>query len=154
MPRTRSYVRRALRATAIALAAVGCAKDPTSPSHTQPYAPSTLNGRVVQVQGTVEVGSPNVTFRLWDSGTVDGDIVSLNVNGQWVVQNYTLTGTKKDFPVTLNRSGYSYVVLYAHNEGSIPPNTAALSINDGVSEKNIILSADLTTNGAYNIVIR
>jgi len=121
---------------------------------TTPIVPSTFAGRSVQVQGTAYVKNNNVTLRVWDSGQIDGDIISLAVNGQWVLQNYTLTGTKYNVPVTLNRSGYSYILLYAHNEGSIPPNTAAVSIYDGVSEQTLVLSANLQTNGAYNVVVQ
>jgi hypothetical protein len=103
------------------------------------------------VLGTVSVTNKNVTFNVWDSGQIDGDIISLNVNGNWVLENYTLGATKRAISVTLPSRGYSYVVLYAHNEGSLPPNTAALSINDGTREQNLVLSANLQTNGAYNL---
>lgn len=116
--------------------------------------PQSYDGRPVNVLGTIHVNSKNVTFNVWDSGQVDGDIITLNVNGTKVISQYTLTGSKKAIPVTLDNLGYNYVILFAHNEGSIPPNTAALSVVDenGV-EKDLILSADLKTNGAYNIVV-
>lgn len=120
---------------------------------TEPNVPDTYSGRSVDVQGTVYVSSKNVTFRVWDSGQIDGDIITLVVNGNEVLSYYTLTGTKRDISVTLDNNGYNYVLLYAHNEGSIPPNTAALSIDDGVTEQDLVLSANLTTNGAYNIVV-
>jgi hypothetical protein len=129
-------------------------EEPEETGSTTPIVPATFAGRSVQVQGTAYVKNYNVTLRVWDSGTIDGDIISLAVNGQWVIQNYTLTGTKRDVPVTLNRSGYSYILLYAHNEGSIPPNTAAVSLWDGFSEQTLVLSANLQTNGAYNVVVQ
>lgn len=144
---------RPLFAAACLLSAASC-MEPTEPANNQPIVPTTLNGRPVEVQGTATVNSHIVTFNVWDSGAIDGDIISLNVNGNWVLQQYTLTGTKKPISVTLNKSGYSYVALFAHNEGSSPPNTAALSLNDGTSEQTLVLSANLTTNAAYNLVVR
>ncbi|HXG39292.1 MAG TPA: hypothetical protein VNL36_11035 [Bacteroidota bacterium] len=129
-------------------------EEPEETGPTAPIVPQSFAGRPVQVQGTAYVKNYNVTLRVWDSETIDGDIISLAVNGQWVLQNYTLTGTKYNVPVVLNRSGYSYILLYAHNEGSISPNTAAVSLWDGVSEQTLVLSANLRTNGAYNVVVQ
>lgn len=118
-----------------------------------PTVPTSYDGRVVDVQGTVYVSSRNVTFYVWDSGTIDDDNVTLIVNGNVILSNYTLTGTKKAISYTLSNYGYNYVILYANNEGSIPPNTCALSIDDGNGEQDLVLSADLSTNGAYNIYV-
>lgn len=144
---------RCLAAAVVLLGAAACV-EPTGPKNDTPIVPTTLNGRPVEVQGTATVAYHIVTFNVWDSGAIDGDIISLNVNGQWVLQNYTLTGSKKSISVTLNKAGYSYVALFAHNEGSSPPNTAALSINDGTGEQTLVLSANLSTNAAYNIVVK
>ena len=119
-----------------------------------PNVPASFNGRPVDVQGEITVASPNVTIYVWDSGTIDGDIISLAVNGNWVTQNRTLTGSKVAIPVTLNSKGYSYLLLYAVNEGSIPPNTAAISINDGTGEQLLTLSANLSSNAALNLRVR
>jgi hypothetical protein len=149
-----TFTRFALRSTLVAcLALVGACESTEPEVFTEPNVPAEFNGRPVDVQGTAYVASPNVVLNLWDSGAIDGDIVSIMVNGVWVVQNLTLTGTKQPFNVTLNPSGYSYIMLYAHNEGDISPNTAAVSLNDGTGEQTLVLSADLLTNGAYNIVV-
>lgn len=116
--------------------------------------PSTFKDRSTEVQGNIEVSSRSVNFIVWDSGSIDGDIVSLYVNGKEILSQYTLTGTKKSIPVTLSNLGYNYILLYAHNEGSLPPNTCAVSIDDGNGEKNLVLSANLKTNGAYNIYVK
>jgi len=72
---------------------------------------------------------------------VDGDIISLVVNGKTVLTQYELLGPedKYQIPVTLEFEGYNYVMLFAHNEGEVPPNTAALSVDDGFSVQDLIL---------------
>jgi hypothetical protein len=117
--------------------------------------PTTYEGRPVNiVPGNIELGSRNVTFNVWDDQTVDGDIITLSVNGVQVISNYTLTGTKKSISVTLNNLGYNHVLLYAHNEGTYSPNTAAVSIvdEDGV-ENNLTLSSTLLTCQAKNLYV-
>ena len=119
----------------------------------EPNVPDSYNGYPVNVQGTIYVDTKYVTFYVWDSEEVDGDIISLIVNGDVILDNYTLTATEKAISVTLDNTGYNYVILYAHNVGSLPPNTCALDIEDDGGRQSIILSADLSTNGAYNIYV-
>lgn len=120
-----------------------------------PNMPTTFQGRPVIVSGTTNLNSKNVTFKVWDSGAIDGDIITLNVNGVDVLSNYTLTGNKLSIPVTLGNSGYNYVILFAHNEGDYSPNTAALSIVDDTgAETNLVLSADLLTCGSQNLYVK
>ncbi len=119
-----------------------------------PNVPDTYDGRDVTVAGTVYVSSQDVTFYAWDSGDVDGDIVSLIVNGNTVLDYYTLTGSEKAISVSLKNTGYNYVLLYAHNEGDIPPNTCALDLDDGIDRQSLTLSSDLSTNEAYNIYVQ
>jgi hypothetical protein len=128
---------------------------PTSIGQQAPTVPLTYNGRCVDVQGTVTVQSRSVTFFVWDDATIDGDVISLIVNGSVVLAQATLDGpfNKRSVSATLSNDGYNYIILFAHNEGSIPPNTAALSITDGASTQNLIMSANLSTNGAYNVVV-
>jgi hypothetical protein len=118
-----------------------------------PNVPDTYDGRDVNILGTIYVSSKNVTFYVWDSGSIDGDIVSLIVNGNTVLDEYTLTGSEYSVDVSLSNSGYNYVMLYAHNEGDIPPNTCALDIDDGYDRQSLTMSADLYENGAYNIYV-
>ncbi|WP_113638138.1 hypothetical protein [Nubsella zeaxanthinifaciens] len=137
---------------ALALLFASCKKEEKTQESS--IIPNSFMGRSVQVQGTVEVGNKKVDILIWDSGQIDGDIVSLYVNGKEIIANYTLTASKKRLPVTLDNKGYNYILLYAHNEGTLPPNTCAVSLDDGAGEKNLVLSADLKTNGAYNIVVK
>lgn len=123
-------------------------------SNDKSIIPSSYQGRSVESQGTYYVSKKQVTLYVWDSGTIDGDIISLLVNGKVVLANYTLTGSKKPISVTLDYSGYNYILLFAHNEGSISPNTAALSIDDGKGEQDLILSADLQKNGACDVIVK
>ena len=171
-PKQKPVSSRSIRAVLIAAVAAslaaGCSdssQTPSGPTTTPtptttsgqqaPTVPATYNGRCVDVQGTVTVRSRNVSFLVWDDATIDGDIVSLIVNGNVVLSQVTLDGpfNKRSVTTTLSNDGYNYIILFAHNEGTIPPNTAALSVNDGTSTQDLIVSANLSTNGAYNIVV-
>lgn len=77
----------------------------------------------------VTVSQENVTLTFWDHGKEDGDIITLYLNGKVIKANIKLTKNKKSFPVTLN-PGRNIFEVEAVNEGSLPPNTATVSISN------------------------
>jgi hypothetical protein len=105
--------------------------------------------------GEVNVANREIAISVWDHGTIDGDIVTIYVNGNAVIAERVLEGPLNMFTVntTLEFEGYNYMLLYAHNEGSISPNTASMSIDDGVTVNEFILEANLLTNGAVDLVV-
>tara|TARA_B100000965_G_C19502736_1_gene718203 strand:+ start:71 stop:883 length:813 start_codon:yes stop_codon:yes gene_type:complete len=90
------------------------------------------------------------TIRLWDNAAEDGDIVSVYLNGQWIIENHTLTkaGTDFTFSTSLLQSGANDLVVFALNEGSSGPNTVSIAVN-GVEIKNF--SPGLLTGEAVRI---
>lgn len=113
--------------------------------------PSTTSGRPNNYLGCVEIGSRITSIEVWDHGTVDGDIVSIIANGIDIVDQVELDGPDnpviRDYNFEFN--GFNSVILFAHNEGDISPNTCTVAIN-GVE---FILEANLTTNGAIDVIV-
>jgi WD40 repeat protein len=116
--------------------------------------PLSLNGRKVTASRPVEVASKNVSLYVWDDDQVDGDIISLNFNGKWVLNNFKLGKKKKVVNVVLDEKGNNFLLLYAHNEGDTPPNTAGISIYDGSSETRLVLKSDLKTCDAVRLKLK
>lgn len=94
---------------------------------------------------TIEVVSDSLFLSFYDNGVVDGDSISVYLNGQAIVQNAMLktVATKKTIGFTGNESE---LCLVAVNLGSIPPNTGLLVIRDGEKIYQINFSANLQTN--------
>lgn len=88
-------------------------------------------GRELKRTKRIVVYSKDIRIRLWDINQEDGDIVSVNLNGEWVIDNYVLTNEGEYFNFKLDGQ-VNYLVLHAHNLGEIPPNTAGISVSDGV----------------------
>ncbi|MBS1637220.1 MAG: hypothetical protein JST26_14975 [Bacteroidetes bacterium] len=109
-----------------------------------------LLGRKVHVQEKMHLNAEQVVIRLWDKGKIDGDIISLYVNGEEVLHEYTLARDKKEIVVHL-RPGINRIVLHAINLGRVPPNTAAMEVDDGYKPKVIILNSDMNHSGALEI---
>ncbi len=126
--------------------------DSTGTHHEGGFHHHKVNGRHYEVQESVTVSSDLVTVLVWDKNRVDGDEISLYLNGKPVLENYTVSKTKKEVTLKLE-PGSNILVMHALNLGRIPPNTAALSINDGSSKKkNITLVSDLHKSGALEII--
>lgn len=103
--------------------------------------------REVRVSRVVEVQKPDIRIRVWDSGVVDGDVVTLFLNGKIILEKYRVNKSKYSIPVRLSADD-NFLILHAEDLGDIPPNTIAVSVFDGVKEQMLVLSSDLKTSGA------
>lgn len=109
-----------------------------------------VEGRQLAVENKISVNSRTVTIRVWDDQKVDGDQISLNLNGNWILQDYTLE--KKAYEITAElQEGENVLVLHALNLGKISPNTAALVVDDGIEQQKMVLESTLTTSGTLII---
>ena len=101
--------------------------------------------------GCIEISTRITNIKAWDHGQIDGDIVSIIANGEIIVDEQTLDGPLNPINVDYDfgYNGYNYVTLYAHNLGTIPPNTCTISING----TEYVLEANLEANGSVDIVV-
>jgi hypothetical protein len=114
------------------------------------HKPHELNGRKVKVLEKINVNDTIISAEVWDKGKIDGDRISLYLNGVDILDDYTVGKTKKEIVLHLV-PGKNYLVMHALNLGRIPPNTAALEISDGGKPNLIILNSDLKKSGAIEI---
>ena len=108
------------------------------------------NDRDYTVTHKVKVSSKTVKILIWDHQIEDGDRINLILNGEWILQNYTLTNEKLELEVELEE-GANEFILYALNLGEYKPNTAAIIIDDGTKKKKVVLESDLDESGAIEI---
>jgi len=125
--------------------------EPYVPVERVSIAPSTTNGRPNNYLGCVEITSRSQTIQAWDHQTVDGDVISLIANDKVIADAVTLGGPGAEYSTsfTFDNNGFNYLTLYAHNEGDLPPNTAAISL--GAEE--FVLEANLEANGYVDVVV-
>lgn len=113
-----------------------------------------INGRHLDIQKTMETGSDLVTVKVWDRGRVDGDKISLYLNEELILEDFTLAKEKKEVTLHL-KPGINYLVMHAVNLGSIPPNTAAMEIDDNSKRKrSLSLVSDTKKSGTIEIIYR
>lgn len=95
----------------------------------------------------------SLVLTLYDNGDVDGDTVTVVMNGNVIFSKAGLSTKANTKTVYITPTMDSVkLVMYAESLGSIPPNTGLLIVNDGEKRYDVRFSADLNTNAA--IVLR
>jgi hypothetical protein len=90
-----------------------------------------------------------VRIYFYDNQDQDGDTVSLNYDGHWIVDHEKILAKKRvlennafvELVIVPNK--LHYLVSKAWNEGKKPTNTLTIEIHDGVSPPRIL---NLTSN--------
>lgn len=113
-----------------------------------------LNGRKVKKGRQVEVHSDKITITVFDNNKIDGDSISLYYGDSCIVESYKLTKKKKTFVIHIDKEHPRQLILYAVNQGSMPPNTASIIIGDGKNSSNVVLSSDLKTCDSVQFIYK
>lgn len=109
-----------------------------------------LANRKLEVVQTIYYTSDSLQFDLYDNGYVDGDTISVLVNGKVIIDHKGLTEKALTAIVHTekNKDDSLKVVLFAENLGSVAPNSGLLIIYDGRQRHEINFTGDLKTNAA------
>jgi hypothetical protein len=113
-------------------------------------AATTPEGRTSAVITTLNVVNDSITLSFYDNGVVDGDVISVFVNGQNIVASVRLNevAMKKTIHLTNFAADSVEVTLVAETLGSIPPNTGLVLVYDGDKRYDVRFSADMKTNAS------
>jgi len=98
---------------------------------------------VVMRQQKVKVDEKKLLLEIYDNKQEDGDIISLNFNGRWIIEKRKLLKRALKIVVDLNETGENYLILHAENLGEIPPNTIAIRYYYEGKRQLIVLNSDL-----------
>ena len=100
----------------------------------------------------LEITSDSIRISLYDNGEIDGDTVTVFLNGKPVLAHQELTARAMNIYLTLDNSkDVNEISLFAENLGKIPPNTALMVVTDGVSRFEVFLSSTYTQNATVRI---
>jgi len=106
--------------------------------------PSKVEERQVTISPTnIEVLDKKVLLEIFDHRQEDGDIVSINFNGKWILKEKKLKKVPLKIIVELNEKGENYLLLHAENLGEVPPNTIAIRYYQEGLRKMVVLNSDM-----------
>lgn len=97
----------------------------------------------------LEFKSDSLELKLYDNGEIDGDTVSILLNGEILLakQGLKASAIKKTIYIQPGSDELT-LVLYAENLGKYAPNTGLLVVHDGEDVYQVRFSADLQQNAA------
>lgn len=111
--------------------------------------------KVVLVEKAQEivVDAFETEIEIFDYLHQDGDIISLNFNGDWIIKELSMESKPKKFILKLNTTGENYLILHAVNEGSIPPNTIGINYLHKGRKKRHLMQSSLKTSQMVRIKV-
>ncbi|MEP7238546.1 MAG: hypothetical protein ABI685_11795 [Ferruginibacter sp.] len=112
-------------------------------------AAADIKNRIIETIQSVNYTSDSLVISLYDNGEVDGDTVSVLMNGEVIMPMVGLsTNAVRKTIYTKDITDSIQIVMYAENLGSLPPNTGLLIVYDGKQRYEIRFSGDLKKNSA------
>ena len=108
---------------------------------------SLVAGRKSEFSQIVSFKSDSLELSLYDNGEIDGDTVSVFMNGEVIMskQGLKASAIKKTIYITPGNEDFT-LVLFAENLGKYPPNTGLLVVHDGEDVYNLRFSSDFQKN--------
>lgn len=106
-----------------------------------------IGGRKSEFTQMVSFKSDSLELSLYDNGEIDGDTVSIFLNGEVVLSKQGLKSTaiRKTIYIQPGQEDFT-LVLFAENLGKYPPNTGLLVVHDGEDVYNLRFSSDFQKN--------
>jgi len=111
------------------------------------YSAAVIAGRKSEFTQEVNYKSDSLVLTLYDNGEIDGDTVSVFLNGEVLMakQGLKASAIKKTIYISPDIEDFS-LVLFAENLGKYPPNTGLLVVHDGEEVYNLRFSSDFQKN--------
>lgn len=120
-----------------------------APVVTQPTAPAAdVTKRKIETIQSVDYKSDSLVLTLYDNGEIDGDTVSVLMNGNVIIPKQGLSTRAYRKTISTKDADSIQLVMYAETLGSIPPNTGLLVVRDGEDIYEIRFSGDYQKNAA------
>lgn len=99
------------------------------PPAQKPVAPQSIDEKFTSRQKVlvteIPVTADSIELRFYDSAEIDGDSISLFLNGKLIFQHIRLLGSAYTIKLAASELGKSNeLIMVAENLGSIPPNTS------------------------------
>ena len=103
-----------------------------------------IAGRLSEFKQVVNFKSDSLVLSLYDNGEIDGDTVSVLLNGELIMarQGLKASAIRKTIYIQPGQNEDFTLVLFAENLGKYPPNTGLLVVHDGDDIYHLRFSSD------------
>ena len=122
-------------------------------------APSKINAqrkieqRDIDLLNTFRFKEDSVMIKVFDNGVIDGDVITLIVNGTIVFDKIKLTVSPLEYALKSSTTNQFQIEFYAETLGEIPPNTGLITISSASKTSEILFSSDLKKSAAIKVIL-
>lgn len=118
----------------------------------EPGLKTVKESRRSELVKTFDTKEDSVKLVLFDNGEIDGDTVTVFLNGSIIINRLGLSVHPFEMYIPVAKNGAVQVIeLMANNLGSIPPNTAYMQVWEKDKRHELRVSSDLNTNARIDI---
>lgn len=100
----------------------------------------------------IKLNNNKLVLSISDDRKVDGDVITILLNGEVILDNYPVVKEPKKIKIALEKGMEYELIFRAENEGTTPPNTAFVEVKNGKSIKKFHVKSDLKTNDVIYLV--
>lgn len=101
----------------------------------------------------VKVDTGTIRLDFYDNGIVDGDVISVVVNGTTILSHQELSAKPITTYLKIDlQNTFQEIQMIAENEGSIPPNTALLIVTANGKRYQLFLSSKMEKSAKVRFV--
>jgi len=113
-----------------------------------------IDKREIDLLNTFQFVEDSVMIKIYDNGVIDGDVISLIINGTIVFDKVKLTASPLTYALKSSNSNQFQIEFYADNLGEIPPNTGLITISSATKTTEVLFSSDLKKSAAIKVVLK
>jgi len=113
-----------------------------------------MEKRDIDLLNTFRFTEDSVMIKIYDNGVIDGDIISLIINGSIVFDKVKLTASPLTYALKSNNTSQFQIECYADNLGEIPPNTGLITISSTSKTSEVLFSSDLKKSAAIKVILK
>ena len=115
--------------------------------------PATLTKRKAELVKEIKVDTGVIKIDFFDNGQIDGDTISVYVNGMPVVSKKMLTARPITVSIKIDlKKKEQEVIMVGENLGTIPPNTALMIVDACDKRYQLYLTSDETKNAMVRFI--
>ncbi|WP_152616840.1 hypothetical protein [Flavihumibacter solisilvae] len=104
------------------------------------------------VTNELAVQSDSIRVSFYDNGDIDGDSISVFLNGSPILEKQIISAKATTLYIKLDSTKeFHDIAMFAENLGRIPPNTALMVVYDGDTPQEVFLSSNFQQNGSVRI---
>lgn len=113
-----------------------------------------IEKRDIDLLNTFRFTEDSVMVKIYDNGVIDGDVISLIINGSIVFDKAKLTASPLTYVLKSSNTSQFQIECYADNLGEIPPNTGLITISSASKTSEVLFSSDLKKSAAIKVILK